>query len=313
MGRRPRGPRRTQEGGIRYPAWFWPAFVVPAAVVLLVFFVVPFYAILGVAFGRLDPIFRTPMPAWNPALWDRAAMSFTLANLTDPNGLYFDSVVRTFLFVGTSTALSLVVGYPFAYFLARHAGRWKPLFLVAFFAPFLISYMMRMTAWVNLLQDNGYVNRILGWLGLIDRPYPWLSGKPITVVLGLVYGYVPLMILPLYASLDRIPQELIEASRDLGASPRSSFARVTLPASKQAILAGVILTSLAMFGDYFTNAFLAGTTSTRMVGNWIVESLATPLQVPRGASLALLLTVLLIPPILVYLRTTHRASEDAAA
>lgn len=283
----------------------------PATVVLLVLFVFPFYAILGVAFGKLDPIFRTPIPAWNPAQWDRAAMTFTLSNLTGTDGLYLDSAVRTFTFVGAATSLCLLIGYPFAYFLARHAQRWRPVFLVGFFAPFLISYMMRMTAWVNLLQDNGYINRLLLWSGLLEKPYPWLSGKPLTVIMGLVYGYVPLMILPLYASLDRIPQELLEAARDLGASPRSSFVHVTLPASKQAIFAGVILSSLSMFGDYFTNSFLGGTTGTRMIGNWIVDSLASPLQVPRGASLALLLTVFLIPPIVFYLRTTHRASDGA--
>ena len=308
-----RRPGRQRDRDPSYPRWFWPAFTAPASVVLLVLFVVPFYAVLGVALGTLDPVFRTPIPVWNPAQWDRVAMSFTLSNLADPGGLYFDSVVRTFVFVGVATALSLCIGYPFAYFVARHAGRWRPFFLVGFFAPFLISYMMRMTAWVNLLQDNGYLNRLLRWLGVIDSPYPWLSGRPVTVILGLVYGYVPLMILPLFASLDRIPRELIDAARDLGAGPRSTFVHVTLPASKQAIVAGITLSGLSMFGDYFTNAFLAGTTGTRMLGNWIVDSLASPLQVPRGASLALLLTLLLIAPILSYLRTTRRTSRDVRA
>jgi len=286
--------------------------VVPALIVLLLLFVFPFYAILGVAFGRLDPIFRTPIPVWNPVQWDRAALSFTLSNIIDAQGIYHASVIRTLLYVTCATVLCLFIGYPFAYFLARHSGRYRPLFLVAFFAPFLVSYMMRMTAWVNLLQDNGYVNRILQWLGVLDSPYPWLSGKSVTVLLGLIYGYVPLMILPLYAALDRIPQSNLEASRDLGASPASTFVRVTLPASKQAILSGVILSGLSMFGDYFTNQLLAGTASTRMVGNWIVDSLASPLLVPRGAALSLLLTLLLIPPIVYYLRSTRRASRDVS-
>lgn len=286
--------------------------MVPAGVVLLLLFIFPFYAIMGVAFGRLDPVFRTPIPVWNPAQWDRAALNFTLSNIVNAQGIYHASVIRTLAYVAVATALCLLIGYPFAYFLARHAGRYKPLFLVAFFAPFLISYMMRMTAWVNLLQDNGYVNRILRWLGILDSPYPWLSGKSVTVLLGLVYGYVPLMILPLYAALDRIPQSNLEASRDLGASPAATFVRITLPASKQAILAGIVLSGLSMFGDYFTNQLLAGTASTQMVGNWIVDSLASPLLVPRGAVLSLLLTVLLIPPIVYYLRSTRRASRDVA-
>ena len=315
MGEPPRkraGRSRTRDEGVHYPRWFWPSFVIPATLVLLVLFVLPFYAMLGVTFGKLDPIFSTAVPAWNPAQWDRAAVSFTISNIINAHGIYHATLIRTLFLVTTATALCLLIGYPFAYFLARHTGRFKTLFLIAFFAPFLISYMMRMTAWVNLLQDDGYVNRILQSLGILQSPYPWLAGKSITVVLGLVYGYVPLMVLPLYAALDRVPQSNLEASRDLGASPASTFRRVTLPASKNAIIAGIILSGLAMFGDYFTNQLLAGTTGTRMIGNWIVDSLASPLQVPRGAALSLLLTLMLIPPIIYYLRSSRQASRDLA-
>ena len=103
------------------------------------------------------------------------------------------------MFVGAATMLCLLIGYPFAYFLARHAGRFKPLFLVAFIMPFWISYMMRMLAWINLLQPTGYVNRMLTGLGIATDPVQWLNGNPWTVILGLTYGYVPFMILPLYA------------------------------------------------------------------------------------------------------------------
>jgi ABC-type spermidine/putrescine transport system permease subunit I len=302
--------RRSRGDGVWYPKWFWPAFVAPAAIVLLILFVLPFYAVVGVAFGRLDPIFRTPIPVWNPLQWDRVSFTYVASNLVGSGGIYRESVIRTLFFVGIATVLCLLIGYPFAYFLARHSGKWRPVFLVAFFAPFLVSYMMRMTAWVNLLQDDGYLNQVLHWLGIMRNPYPWLSGKSLTVILGLVYGYVPLMILPLYATLDRIPQSQLEASRDLGASPASTFFRVTLPASKQAILAGTILAGLSMFGDYFTNQLLAGTIGTQMVGNWIVDSLADPLLVPRGAVLSLLLTAMLIPPIIYYLRSTRGAVRD---
>jgi ABC-type spermidine/putrescine transport system permease subunit I len=301
---------RADAEGAWYPRWFWPMFVVPAALVLAVLFLFPFYAVIGVAFGRLDPVFRTPLPEWNPAMWDRVTLSYTMSNLLRPDGLYHAAVIRTFEYVIMSTALCLVLGYPFAYFIARHAGRFKTAFLIAFFAPFLISYMMRMTAWVNLLQDNGYINRIIQWLHLSSTPYPWLSGKGLTVVFGLVYGYIPLMILPLYAALDRIPQGNLEAARDLGASPASTFRRVTLPASKQAIIAGVLLCGLAMFGDYFTNQLLAGTTGTRMIGNWIFDALSSPHQVPRGATLALLLTLLLVPLIVYYLRVSRRTTRN---
>ena len=304
-----RRARTDPSEGVWYPKWFWPAFVLPGVLILIVLFVLPFYVILGVVFGKLDPILQTPVLAWNPAQWDRAALGATISELVGSGGLYRDAFIRTLWFVGAATALCLLIGYPFAYFVARHAGRYKVAFLVAFFVPFWISYMMRMTAWVNILQDNGYVNRVLQWLGLMDAPYQWLSGKSITVILGLTYGYIPLMILPLYAVLDRIPQSQLEGARDLGASPAGAFRRVTLPASTQGILAGVILCALPMFGDYFTNQLLAGTTGTSMIGNWIVDSMQVPIFVPRGASLSLIVLLLLVIPIIYYLRSTRSAAR----
>ena len=311
---RPRRRVRSEPGGgVWYPRWFWPSFVTPATLVLLVLFLLPFYVILGVAFGKLDPIFQSPVPVWDPSQWDRGVFSLTLSSIVDGGGLYHSTFIRTLVYVASATGLCLLIGYPFAYFVARHSGKYKVPFLVAFFAPFWISYMMRMMAWVSLLQDDGYVNRILQFLGVLRSPYPWLAGKSITVILGLVYGYIPYMILPLYAALDRIPQSHLEAARDLGASPARTFARVTLPGSEQAILAGVILAGLPMFGDYFTNQLLADTAGTRMIGNWIVDSLEVPIFVPKAASLALVLLMLLILPIVYYLRSTRRASLERIA
>ena len=216
------------------------------------------------------------------------------------------------MFVSVASALCLVIGYPVAYFIAKHAGRFKGLFLVLFLAPFWISYMMRMLAWINLLQPSGYVNRILESLGLIDAPIYWLNGKPVTVILGLTYGYVPFMILPLFATLDRIPTSMLEASRDLGAGSVQVFRRVTLPMSRQGILAGLVIVALPMFGDYFTTTLLAGTRNTAMIGNLILTATQSSL-VQTGASLVLILLALLIVPMLYYLRATQRAQELFAA
>jgi spermidine/putrescine transport system permease protein len=268
--------------------------------------------VLAVTFGGIDPILRQPVPAWNPATWDPGIIRFTLSNMFHSDGLYYGPFIHTFVFVGVSTVLCLLIGYPFAYFLARRAGRSKGLFLALFFAPFWVSYMLRMLAWISLLQVDGYVNRTLESLGILDAPYPWLLGKPGTVILGLVYGYVPFMVLPLYATLDRIPASHLEAGRDLGASPARTFLRVTLPQSRQAILAGIVLCILPMFGDYFTQQLLAGTPNTRMIGNAIVDSLSQPIFVSRGAALILALLVLLLPPIVYYLRSTARATAALA-
>jgi spermidine/putrescine transport system permease protein len=291
---------------------FWPSFATPATVYLLVFFVFPFYVVLAVTFGTTDAILRQPVPYWNPMDWDPSVLQFTISNLTHTDGLYYAAFIHTLVYVGIATLLCLVIGYPVAYFLARHSGKYKGLFLVAFFAPFWISYMLRMLAWVSLLQDDGYVNKVLERVGVLDAPYPWLAGKPLTLILGLVYGYVPFMILPLFGTLDRIHPSMLEAGRDLGAAPGATFRRVTLPMSEQAILAGIVICALPMFGDYFTQQLLANATGTRMIGNAVVDSLTVPIFIARGAALILVMLVLLIAPILYYLRSTNRAASQVA-
>jgi ABC-type spermidine/putrescine transport system permease subunit I len=280
----------------------------PATAFLLVFFLFPFFVVLAVAFGGVSDILQQPVPAWNPLTWRPAILTFTISNITHTDGLYHSALLRTFLYVGVATFLCLLVGYPFAYFLARHAGRWRGLFIALFFAPFWISYMLRMLAWISLLQDDGLVNTVLMKLGVMHTPYSWLAGRPVTLITGLVYGYVPFMVLPLFATLDRIHPSILEAGRDLGASPSQTFWRVTFPESRQGILAGVVICALPMFGDYFTQQLLAGNSGTRMIGNAVVEALLQPIFVPRGAALILFLLVLLIVPILYYLRSTQRAA-----
>ena len=301
--------RKPQPAGPWLPRTFWPAFAAPATVWLLLLFVAPFYVILCVAFGRLDPIFLTPVPVYNPLRWDLTSFRETVGQVFTTGTIYQGAFLRTLGYVAIATALCLALGYPVAYFIARHARRFKTAFLVAFLAPFWISYMMRMLAWISLLQTNGYVNRALTTLRIAPHPIAWLEGRPITVVLGLTYGYIPFMILPLYGSLDRIDRSLLEAARDLGAGQVRTFRLVTLPLSRQAILAGCVVVSLPMFGDYFTQTLLAGTRNTSMIGNLIVESMQSSL-VTRGASLVVFLVAVLILPILYYVRAANRAREQ---
>ncbi len=297
--------------GAWFPRWFWPSFAAPASLWLLGLFVVPFFVIVSIAFGDLDPIFLTPVPVYNPIRWDTTAFGHLLGDIFTSGSIYRAAFGRTLEYVVIATVLCLAIGYPVAYFIARHAGRWKTLFLVLFIAPFWISYMMRMLAWINLLRPDGLVNRALVSAGVVDHPVAWLSGRPGTVIFGLTYGYIPYMILVLFGSLDRIDVSMLEASRDLGAGQVSTFLRVTLPLSRQAILAGCIIVTLPMFGDYFTTTLLAGTRDTSMIGNLIVTSIESSL-VQTGASLVLLLIALLILPMLYYLRATSRAIEGVS-
>jgi putrescine transport system permease protein len=292
---------------VRQPRWFWPAFGLPGYVWLGVLFLVPFYVILAVALGTVDPIFRFPKPVWNPLEWNVGAFEFIFDGLA-PGEQFFVIFTRTFAYVGIALALSLAIGYPVAYYIARHGGRWKASLLLGIVAPFWISYLMRMLAWVNLLQDDGYVNRILMWAQVLDAPRNWLDGRPSTVILGLVYGYVPFFILPLYAALDRIPRDLLEASRDLGASPAQTFRRVTLPLSKAGILAGAVIIALPMFGDYYTPDLLSGSPKTNLVGNQINLFIHGP-QPTVGAALTVLLMSMLAVLMAYYLITTARMSR----
>ena len=292
---------------MNYPRWFWPGSAIPGVAWLVAFFLIPFYAILAVAMGSVDPIFQTARPAWNPLDWDTSAFSFVLDGLVESDGTFRTVFVRTIVYVLIAVVASLLIAYPVAYTVARFGGRFKGLLLVGIVAPFFISYLMRMLAWINLLKDDGWVNGVLSWLGIISSPVQWLDGRASSVIFGLVYGYVPFMILPLYAFLDRIDQRLIEASRDLGASPAQAFRMVTLPLSMPAVLAGVVIIALPMFGDYYTPDLLSGSPSTTMIGNQINLYIRGGQQVPVGAALVCVLMLLLAVLMAYYLVVTARS------
>jgi spermidine/putrescine transport system permease protein len=155
------------------------------------------------------------------------------------------------------------------------------------------------------------VNDVLGTVGV--DPITWLSGKPVVVIMGLVYGYIPFLILPLYAALDRIDQRHIEAARDLGASPFAAFRRVTLPLSMPGILAGVVLIALPMFGDYYTPDLVCASPNCSLIGNQIDQFTRQGSQKTIGAVLTVLLAAVLLIFMLYYLRQTRRAGAEARA
>lgn len=291
--------------------WLWPAFAAPGVLWLALLFLTPFYAVVAVAMGHLDPIFTTAEPVWNPLHWDPTSFLQVFSSLRSGElGIIF---LRTFVYVVVAASLCLLIGYPVAYFAARHAGRHKALVLALIIAPFWINYLMRMLAWINLLETDGYVNRLLLAFHVLDQPREWLVGNHETVILGLVYGYVPYLILPLYAALDRIDQRAIEAARDLGASPVQAFFRVTLPLSKQGILAGLVIITLPMFGDYYTPDLLSGSPRTRMIGNQINDFINQGVGGAQGAALTIVLMAFLAVLMGYYLVSVARATRQSQA
>ena len=292
---------------------FYIGLALPGMIWLVVLFIVPFYAVLAIAMGQLNRLFASPIAVWNPLNWSSSNVINAFHDLVGSTSFAGPIVIRTVIYVAAAALLCLLIGYPAAYFVARFAGRRKALFLILLIAPFWISYMMRMLAWVDLLQTGGYVNRALIDLHLISHPVNWLGGLSVTVVLGLVYGYIPYMILVLYAGLDRIDPALIEAGRDLGLSRFRTFVHVTLPLSKQVILTAMLITVLPMLGDYFTNQLLSGSASTSMVGNLIQGQLGTPGLQGQGAVLSLLLLLVLLVPMIYYVVATNRSAREANA
>jgi len=217
--------------------------------------------------------------------------------------------IRTAIYTGCALAICVGVGYPVAYYTARLAGKRRGLVLALILAPWWINYITRMLAWVNLLQDDGYVNKALGIFGF--APVSWLAGNPFTVVIALAYGYLPYFIVPLFASLDRIDQRLLEASRDLGVGMVRTFVHVTLPLSKMGLITAMVITALPLAGDYYTNAIVSGSPNTTMIGNQIELFLLQGPQKNLGASLVLLLSLVLMFFMAYYLVLTQRASRDA--
>src|ERR1700693_2437028 len=223
--------------------WTWRLVALPGVAWLSVFFLVAFYAVVSVALGNRDTLSQ-PVPFWNPLDWNVGYLGSVLSNIWH-GGQFLTVFVRTVAFVALAFGLSLLIGYPVAYFAARHAGKWRGLVLLGLILPFWLNYLMRMLAWINLLSPDGggtrvlraltlpfwinYLMRMLAWinllspdgwgtrvlhdmgiervflaLGLLSSRGGWLEGQSTTVVLALVYGYIPFLILPLYAALHRI-------------------------------------------------------------------------------------------------------------
>jgi spermidine/putrescine transport system permease protein len=289
---------------------YWRGFALPGVFWLCLFVVIPAYAVVAMAFGT-ENVLLQPVPAWNPLSWNPGWVSKAFSGAL-PGGEYWPAVRNTLVYVTAALVLCFAIGYPVAYYVARHAPkRWKPLLVVLLVIPFWVSYLLRMLAWIGLLSTDGYVNQLLVDIG-IAHPPNWLNGNPYSVILALVYGYIPYFILPVFAGIDRIDSSQIEAARDLGATPRQAFLRVTLPLSRPSILAGAALVVLPMFGDYYTNDLISGSPRTNMLGNEINLFVQGGPQKNLGASLVLVLMAILAVLMVYYVYATARDARRLA-
>lgn len=226
--------------------------------------------------------------------------TWSVSNYWDAISTYDAQLVRSFVYAGIATVLCLAVAYPLVYWIAFRGGRWKNLFLVVIVAPFFVTYLVRTLAWLNILADEGPVVGLLQGLGLLgegDR----LLATTTAVVAGITYNFLPFMALPLYVSLEQLDPRLLEAAKDLYASPLHAFLRVTVPLSAPGIIAGTLLTFIPAAGD-FINAQLLGTPRQYMIGNVIQSKFLELIDYPAAAALSFILMALILAALFVYAR-----------
>ena len=220
--------------------------------------------------------------------------------------LYLAILQRTLVWSLVCTAVCLLLGYPVAYLVAR-AGRWRAALLFLVVLPFWTSFLVRTFAMIFLLRDSGLVNTVLLRLGLIDAPLTLLY-TPFAVLLGLVYGFLPFMILPIYASLEKLDPTLLEAAETLGATPLAGFRRITLPLSLPGVVAGCFLVFIPAMGSFLASDLLGGAKQL-MIGNLIQNQFAAARNWPFGSAASFVVTALVLVAVTVYLRVRDRAAE----
>jgi spermidine/putrescine transport system permease protein len=260
----------------------------PGLIWLILFFVVPMYFM-----GRLSLEQGTVTGGNFEFTWQ-------FSNFTDALSNYDTQFLRSFYYGGVATLLALAIGYPLAYMIAFRSGRFKNALLFAVIAPFFTTYLIRTLAWQTILNDTGVVVDTMKTLGLVANDGRLLD-TPGSVIAGLTYNFLPFMILPIYASLERIDESLIEAAKDLYASARAAFWRVTLPISAPGIVAGVLLTFIPAVGDYINADFL-GSQNQAMIGNVIQSRYLVILDYPSAAALSFVLMALILAAVVIYIR-----------
>jgi len=238
-----------------------------------------------------------------------AALSLDNFKLLVTDDLYVLSYLRSLVVAAVSTSILLLIGYPIAYGMARLPQRWQSVAMMLVIVPFWTSFLIRIYAWINILQHDGLLNQILLALHLVSAPVVWLSTDS-AMYLGIVYSYLPFMILPLYATLAKIEPALLEAAGDLGSSPRQAFWLVTFPLSLPGVGAGVLLCFIPIIGEFVIPDLLAGSDSL-MIGQTLWLEFFTNKDWPVASAAAVVLLLVLLAPLLLYDRLQRRQLEGA--
>jgi putrescine transport system permease protein len=277
---------------------------------MALFFLVPFAFVLKISLSQTAIAQPPYLPVFDIALgWQTlkaafAALSFDNFRLLASDNLYIFSGLRSLTVAAVATTILLLIGYPIAYAMARLPQRWQAMAMTLVIVPFWTSFLIRVYAWINILQHDGLLNKILLALHIVSTPVVWLSTDS-AMYLGIVYSYLPFMILPLYATLAKIDPALLEAAADLGSSPLKSFWLVTVPLSLPGVGAGVLLCFIPIVGEFVIPDLLAGSDAL-MIGQTLWLEFFTNRDWPVASATAVLLLVILLLPLLIYDRFQRR-------
>jgi putrescine transport system permease protein len=294
------------------PGKRWAVIALPYLWMLL-FFAIPFLIMLRISFSMRD---QTRSPPYTPileyidsAVTMKLNLSHYVTLVTD--SLYIEAFGSSLWIAAVSTFFALLIGYPMAYAISRLSPAARNIALLLVVLPSWTSFLIRIYAWVGILKNNGLLNNFLMDAGLIDEPLKILY-TPIAAYIGIVYCYLPFMILPLYTNLIKHDQRLLEAAYDLGAKPWKAFLTVTLPLSRAGIVAGCMLVMIPAVGEYVIPEMLGGP-DTLMIGRQLVNDFSAATDWPRAAAVAISMLLLLLVPILIFNRIQQREMEGRLA
>src|ERR1041385_1101793 len=296
--------------------WTMRAAIRAPYVWLIAFFLLPFLIVLKISLSQTAIAQPPYVPVFDPAAgWDGLKEFFAALSLDSYASLFADSLYgwsywKSIQVAAISTFILLLIAYPVAYALARAPRRWQGMLVLLVVLPFWTSFLIRVYAWINILQHDGLLNQALTALRIVDAPVSWLATDS-AVYLGIVYSYFPFMVLPLFAALERMDDTLLEAAADLGSPPWRTFFQVTVPLSLPGIVAGTLLCFIPIVGE-FVIPDLLGSSSTAMIGQTLWLEFFGNRDWPVASALAVVLLCILVPPILFY-RSREARQLDAAS
>lgn len=281
---------------------------------LLIFFLVPFGIVLKISLSQT----AIAMPPYLPVFGFGDGVSGFIANLRElsfdnylwllDDALYFNAYVSSVVIAGVSTFFALLIGYPMAYGMARAPESMRPLLLMLVILPFWTSFLIRVYAWIGILKPEGLLNQFLMWVGVIDTPLQIMNTNT-AIYIGIVYSYLPFMVLPLYATLEKMDFSLIEAAQDLGCPPTTAFWKITFPLSLPGVVAGCLLVFIPAIGEFVIPDLLGGS-QTLMIGKTLWNEFFSNRDWPVASAVAIVLLLILVVPMMFFQRAQARAQEQ---